>query len=78
MNSAVDELIPARLRGRVALGLNGTYWLGAVIGAGMSLVLLNPHWLPEDLGWRLGFGIGAVIGLGCWHCGGSSLRARAG
>ena len=64
VNSAVDELIPARLRGRVALGLNGTYWLGAVIGAGMSLVLLNPHWLPEDLGWRLGFGIGAVIGLG--------------
>lgn len=64
VNSAVDEMIPARLRGRVSLGLNGTYWLGAVLGAGLSLVLLNPHLLPSGLGWRLGFGAGAALG-GC-------------
>lgn len=62
VNSAVDELMPARLRGRLSLGLNGTYWLGAALGAGFSLILLNPHLLPEDLGWRLGFGIGAALG----------------
>lgn len=64
VNSAVDEMIPARLRGRVSLGLNGTYWLGAVLGAGMSLVLLDPKILPQDLGWRLSFGLGAVLGTG--------------
>lgn len=63
VNSAVDELIPARNRGRVDLAINGSYWLGAMLGAAGSLVLLNGDWLPLNLGWRLAFGIGAVFGL---------------
>jgi MFS family permease len=64
VNSAVDEMMPARLRGRIGLGVNGTYWLGAALGAGATIVLLNPAILPVNLGWRLGFGIGAVLGAG--------------
>ncbi len=63
VNSAVDELIPARNRGRVDLAINGSYWLGAALGAAGSLVLLNGDWLPLNLGWRLAFGIGATFGL---------------
>jgi MFS family permease len=63
INSAVDELIPARLRGRVDLAINGSYWLGAALGAGATVVLLNPALLPIDVGWRIGFGAGAAIGL---------------
>lgn len=64
INSAVDELIPARLRGRVDLMINATYWIGAALGAGATVVLLDPARFPVDLGWRLAFGIGAAIGLG--------------
>jgi MFS family permease len=64
VNSAVDELMPARLRGRLALAINGTFWLGAAIGAGSTIILLNPAIFPIDLGWRLGFGIGAVLSAG--------------
>jgi MFS family permease len=64
INSAIDELIPARLRGRVDLAINGTYWLGAILGAGASIFLLNPAFLSVWLGWRIAFGIGGVIGLG--------------
>jgi MFS family permease len=64
INSAIDELIPARLRGRVDLVINGTYWAGAAAGSAISLVLLNTVLLPENLGWRLAFGLGAVLGLG--------------
>jgi MFS family permease len=64
VNSAVDELMPARLRGRIALAVNGTYWLGAALGAGATIILLNPKLLPVNLGWRLGFGLGAVLGTG--------------
>ncbi|HVA39259.1 MAG TPA: MFS transporter [Candidatus Binataceae bacterium] len=63
VNSAIDELIPARFRGRVDLMINGSFWLGAAAGAAATVVLLNPRILPVDLGWRLGFGAGAVIGL---------------
>ncbi len=63
VNSAIDELMPARLRGRLDLAINGTYWLGAALGAGTSIILLNPSLLPVDLGWRLGFGLGAGLGL---------------
>ncbi len=63
INSAIDELIPARLRGRVALMINGSYWIGAALGSAATVVLLDPRWLPVDLGWRLAFGIGAVLGL---------------
>jgi MFS family permease len=63
INSAIDELIPARVRGRVDLAINGTFWLGAALGSLATIALLDPHLLPVDLGWRLGFGIGAVVGL---------------
>ncbi len=63
INSAIDELIPARLRGRVDLIINGTYWIGAALGAGATLWLLDPRRLPVSLGWRCAFGIGAVLGL---------------
>jgi MFS family permease len=63
INSAIDELVPARVRGRVDLAINGSYWLGAALGSGMTLVLLNPALLPLDVGWRIGFAVGAAIGL---------------
>jgi MFS family permease len=63
INSAIDELIPARVRGRVDLMINGSYWVGAAAGSGATVVLLNPNYLPVWLGWRLAFGIGAVLGL---------------
>jgi len=63
INSAIDELIPARVRGRVDLIINGSYWLGAVAGGVASIVLLNTAVLPANVGWRLAFGIGATLGL---------------
>jgi MFS family permease len=63
INSAIDELIPARVRGRVDLIVNGTFWIGAGAGALASLVLLNPDVMPAWLGWRLAFGIGALVGV---------------
>ncbi|MEO6419533.1 MAG: MFS transporter, partial [Polyangiaceae bacterium] len=63
INSAIDELIPARVRGRVDLTINGTYWLGTALGASSTLVLLNPHILPHAIGWRVAFGLGASMGL---------------
>ena len=62
INSAIDELIPARLRGRVDLMVNGSYWLGAAAGSLSTIVILNPHLLPVNLGWRLGFAVGGLIG----------------
>ncbi len=61
INSAIDELIPARYRGRVDLLVNGTYWFGAIIGTLGTYVFLNL--LEPSLGWRLGFAIGPVLGL---------------
>jgi len=63
INSAIDELIPARVRGRVDLIINGSYWIGAAMGAAATLVLLNPRYMPTWLGWRCAFGIGATLGL---------------
>lgn len=63
INSAIDELIPARVRGQVDLGINGSYWIGVAMGAGLTELLLNPAYLPRPLGWRLAFGLGAVLGL---------------
>ena len=63
INSAIDELIPARVRGRVDLLINGTYWLGSAAGAGGALVLLDTSNFPADIGWRLAFGIGAIFGI---------------
>jgi MFS family permease len=63
INSAIDELIPARYRGRVDLLVNGSFWIGAAAGAAASPLLLDPHLLPINLGWRLAFAIGGVLGL---------------
>ena len=63
INSAIDELIPARARGWTDLAINGTWWVGTAFGAAATTLLLNPHLLPVNLGWRLAFGIGAVLGL---------------
>src|SRR6185295_9234353 len=63
INSAIQELIPARYRGRTDLLVNGSFWIGAALGAGGAVVLLEPGRLPPDWGWRCAFGIGAVLGL---------------
>lgn len=63
INSAIDELIPARVRGRVNLAINGSFWLGAALGAGLSLLLLDPRVLGPALGWRAAFALGAVLAL---------------
>ncbi|WP_428396142.1 MFS transporter [Lichenicoccus sp.] len=63
INSAIDELIPARLRGRVDLIVNGSFWAGAALGAGGSIFLVGGDILPVGLGWRFGFAIGGVLGL---------------
>ncbi|MGN6550667.1 MAG: MFS transporter, partial [Pararhizobium sp.] len=63
INSTIDEMMPARVRGQVALLVNGTYWLGATIGALSTIALLDPSIFPTDIGWRVGFGIGAILGL---------------
>jgi MFS family permease len=63
INSAIDELIPARVRGRVDLIINGSYWVGTAAGAAATLVLLNPKLLAVDLGWRLCFGLGVLLAL---------------
>src|SRR5919202_1800738 len=64
INSAIQELIPARYRGRTDLAVNGSFWVGAALGALGAVVLLRPGLLPPDWGWRAAFGIGAVLGLG--------------
>jgi MFS family permease len=63
INSAIHELIPARLRGRTDLAINGSFWIGAAAGALVSVPLLDPAVFGADLGWRLAFGSGALLGL---------------
>ena len=63
INSAIDELIPARVRGRVNLAINGSFWVGAAIGALISLVLLDARVLGPQLGWRAGFLLGAALAV---------------
>jgi MFS family permease len=62
INSTIQELVPARYRGWTDLVINGSFWLGAALGAAGSIVLLDPAVLAPDLGWRLAFLIGAVLG----------------
>ena len=62
INSAIDELIPARVRGRVDLIINGSFWVGSAAGSALALFLLSSAF-PHDVGWRLAFGLGAVLGL---------------
>ena len=61
INSAIDEMIPARYRGRIDLAVNGTYWAGAFIGTLVTLWVLN-HLAP-GLGWRIAFIVGPVLAL---------------
>ncbi|MFB9631459.1 MFS transporter [Nonomuraea helvata] len=61
INSAIDELIPSRHRGRIDIIINGSYWLGAAGGALLTVPLLND--LPVNIGWRIAFGLGVVLGL---------------
>ena len=61
--SSIQEFIPARYRGWTDLVINGSFWIGAAIGAAASLVLLDPVLMPPDLGWRSAFLIGALLGL---------------
>ncbi|MGB6163582.1 MAG: MFS transporter [Pseudonocardiaceae bacterium] len=61
INSAIDELIPARYRGRVDIAVNGTYWAGSILGTLGTYILLNQ--LSLSIGWRIGFLIGPVLGL---------------
>lgn len=62
INSAVDELIPGKLRGTVDLVVNGTFWLGATVGSLAALFLLSGY-LPQHTGWRYAFGIGGTLGI---------------
>lgn len=64
INSAIDELIPARNRGRVDLAINGSYWVGAAIGAIGAIFLLDTSLFSADVGWRIAFAMGAILGLG--------------
>ena len=63
INSAIQELIPARYRGWTDLVINGSFWIGAAMGAAGSIVLLDPALFGPDTGWRLAFFIGAVLGI---------------
>jgi MFS family permease len=61
INSAIDELIPARVRGTVDLIINGSFWVGVALGSALSFVVLNPDIFARDIGWRVAFGIGAIF-----------------
>jgi MFS family permease len=63
INSTIQELVPARYRGWTDLVINGSFWIGAAIGAVSAIVLLDPAWLDPDLGWRLAYLTGACLGL---------------
>ena len=63
VNSPIQEMIPARYRGWTDLAINGTFWIGAALGAGGSLAVLDPTRFAPDVGWRLAFLIGSALGL---------------
>jgi MFS family permease len=63
INSTIQELVPARYRGWTDLVINGSFWIGAAIGAVLGIVLLNPQVIDPELGWRLAFLVGAALGL---------------
>ena len=63
MNSTIQELIPARYRGWTDLALGGTFWIGAALGAAGSIILIDPAFINPEIGWRLGFFIGAALSL---------------
>ncbi|MFC5175538.1 MFS transporter [Nocardioides taihuensis] len=64
INSAIDELIPAKYRGRVDVSINGSFWVGAAGGALLTIPLLDPTVIDQAWGWRLAFGLGAILAVG--------------
>ena len=64
INSAIDELIPAEYRGRVDVAINGSFWIGAAGGALLTIPLLDPTLVDEAWGWRIAFGLGAILAVG--------------
>ena len=64
INSAIDELIPAKYRGRVDVAINGSFWVGAAVGALLTIPLLDPTVVNPEWGWRLAFGLGAILAVG--------------
>jgi MFS family permease len=64
INSAIDELIPAKYRGRVDVSINGSFWVGAAGGALLTIPLLDPTVIDQEWGWRLAFGLGAILAVG--------------
>ena len=64
INSAIDELIPAKYRGRVDVAINGSFWVGATAGSLLTIPLLDPTIVDEAWGWRLAFGLGAILAVG--------------
>jgi MFS family permease len=64
INSAIDELIPAKFRGRVDIAINGSFWIGAAGGALLTIPLLDPARIDPAIGWRLAFGLGAILAVG--------------
>jgi MFS family permease len=63
INSTIQELVPARYRGWTDLVINGSFWIGAAMGAVAAIVLLDPAFIGPDLGWRLAYFSGAALGL---------------
>jgi MFS family permease len=63
INSTIQELVPARYRGWTDLVINGSFWIGAALGAISAIILLDPHLIGPDLGWRLAYFSGACLGL---------------
>jgi MFS family permease len=63
INSTIQELIPSRYRGWTDLVINGSFWIGAALGATSAIVLLDPNWIDVDYGWRLAYLTGACLGL---------------
>src|ERR1700736_5805945 len=63
INSTIQEIVPARYRGWTDLVINGSFWIGAALGATSAIVLLNPQLIGPDLGWRLAYLTGACLGL---------------
>ena len=63
INSAIQEFMPARLRGRIDLAVNGSFWVGAAAGAAGAVLVLDSGWVPEAWGWRVAFMIGGALGF---------------
>lgn len=64
INSAIDELIPAKYRGRVDVAINGSFWVGAALGSLLTIPLLDPHVVDPSWGWRSAFALGAILAVG--------------